>query len=77
MPSLNTAALQGGEDVKRKSHWVATRRSAGAREVFDINAMGVGGWISEEEWRKHMLPWIAKTYFEGAPGVTDIESFRL
>ena len=48
-----------------KSHWIACRRSSGgATEIFDINAIGSGGWIAFEEWAGHLVPWLAGTVLE-------------
>lgn len=30
------------------------------REVFDINAMCVGGWLSWNEWSRELVPWLIK-----------------
>lgn len=38
----------------RYSHWIGVRGD----QVFDINAIGVGGWISFEEWSGRLVPWL-------------------
>lgn len=42
----------------RHTHWVAW--DSDNRLVFDVNAMCVGGWISEAEWRDEMVPWLLR-----------------
>jgi hypothetical protein len=38
----------------RHTHWAAT---AGG-QVFDVNAMSAGGWVSWEVWTRKLLPWL-------------------
>lgn len=40
---------------QRFSHWIGLMSN---RMVFDINAMNIGGWISFEEWKNELVPWI-------------------
>jgi hypothetical protein len=40
----------------RKTHWVALA----GEDVFDINAMNVGGWIKWEIWSGALVPWLIK-----------------
>lgn len=40
----------------RHTHWVAVNDG----EVFDINAMCVGGWLSWKEWSEKLVPWLIK-----------------
>lgn len=52
----------------RHTHWIAVRPSEhtrGPRDVFDINAIGVGGWLPWWEWHNELAPWLIK---EAAPG---------
>lgn len=42
------------------THWVGVRRSADKREVFDVNAMCVGGWLPWQEWSLQLVPWLLK-----------------
>lgn len=42
----------------RQTHWVAMRDNS--REVFDVNAMCVGGWLPFQEWHKELVPWLCK-----------------
>lgn len=49
----------------RHTHWVAWDRDAA--QVFDINAMCVGGWLDEQEWRTQLVPWLIR---EVAPKAT-------
>lgn len=44
----------------RQTHWVATRGEPSAREVFDVNAVCVGGWISWREWSLSLVPWLIR-----------------
>ena len=44
---------------KRVRVWVAKRTEPFlAREVFDVNAMYVGGWLSWDEWENELTPWL-------------------
>ena len=45
----------------RHTHWVAV----GNGEVFDINAICVGGWMPWDEWQDELVPWLMR---EGVPG---------
>lgn len=40
----------------RQTHWVAMADD----EVFDINAICVGGWISRHEWETKLAPWLIR-----------------
>lgn len=43
----------------RHTHWIGVHHGAnGGIDVFDINALGVGGWLSLEEWTAHLVPWL-------------------
>lgn len=42
----------------RQTHWVAMRNDG--REVFDVNAVCVGGWLSFEEWSLQLVPWLIR-----------------
>jgi hypothetical protein len=45
----------------RHTHWIATRFPKSDwlnREVFDINAMSCGGWLSWVEWADQLTPWV-------------------
>ena len=57
----------------RHTHWVVVRMAIKpkqplrypksgwpGREVFDINAMSCGGWLSWEEWANDLIPWLIK-----------------
>lgn len=62
----------------RHSHWIATVRTPRGTQVFDINAIGQGGWITIEEWREHLVPWLLKNYEPGASGLWSIcDSFEI
>ena len=40
----------------RQTHWVAVAGD----EVFDINAICVGGWIGRQEWETKLVPWLIR-----------------
>jgi hypothetical protein len=40
----------------RKTHWVALAGD----DVFDINAMNVGGWVAWDVWAEQLVPWLIK-----------------
>lgn len=44
----------------QRTHWVGScSRDNGAEVlVFDINAIGAGGWISVSEWAGRLVPWL-------------------
>jgi hypothetical protein len=44
----------------RHTHWVAVVRSEGDTEpqIFDVNAMCIGGWIPLTQWSKDLVPWL-------------------
>ena len=42
----------------RHTHWVSWDADEGY--VFDINAICVGGWIPEREWREQLVPWLLR-----------------
>jgi hypothetical protein len=42
----------------RHTHWVGAHLSAGETQVFDINCICVGGWISLQEWSGKVVPWL-------------------
>lgn len=53
----------------RQTHWVGARRDGSmAVEVFDINAMQVGGWISLDVWRTRVVPWLLREAVPRASG---------
>lgn len=41
---------------QRHTHWVGC--CSVGHLVFDINAVCVGGWISEAEWGRQLVPWL-------------------
>ncbi len=53
----------------RHSHWigVATRGLPNVM-IFDINAIGVGGWISLAEWDDLVIPWLLEACEPEATG---------
>ncbi len=53
----------------RHTHWVAVRRTADmAVEVFDVNALSVGGWIPLDTWRTRLVPWLLRRAVPRASG---------
>lgn len=40
------------------SHWVTVWRSGGRTEIFDVNAISVGGWLAYSEWSQDLVPWL-------------------
>ena len=44
----------------RKTHWVACCGDNTTREIFDVNVMCVGGWMSFAEWSTKLIPWLIK-----------------
>ena len=50
----------------RYTHWIGVRNES--REVFDINAVSEGGWISLEEWSGSLVPWLLKQHYDKANG---------
>jgi hypothetical protein len=40
----------------RQTHWIAVA----GNEVFDVNAMCVGGWLPFAEWAEQLVPWLIK-----------------
>lgn len=42
----------------RHTHWVGLRNLS--TEVFDINAICAGGWLSRTEWREQLVPWLIR-----------------
>lgn len=59
----------------RHTHWIGTcraERPVGSGNlslgVFDINAMGSGGWTTFEAWRDTLVPWLLKQCVPRASG---------
>lgn len=50
----------------RQTHWAAIRNNN--TEVFDINAMCVGGWMKSSEWEQQLIPWLIKECVPKADG---------
>ena len=50
----------------RQTHWIGVRKLG--RQVFDVNAVGVGGWIGYMEWCSRLVPWLVNECIEGASG---------
>ena len=42
----------------RHTHWVGARRAPGRTDIFDVNAMCVGGWVPLAEWGGSLVPWL-------------------
>lgn len=53
----------------RHTHWIASRGSVNTgHEVFDVNAMCAGGWMSFAEWSEELVPWLLKQVAPKATG---------
>jgi hypothetical protein len=63
----------------RQTHWVAAREKGFQRgtdsafisretEIFDINAMCVGGWTPFTEWANKLIPWLIRELYPKADG---------
>jgi hypothetical protein len=39
---------------QRYTHWIGRKQY----QVFDINAMNIGGWLPFEEWENELVPWL-------------------
>lgn len=44
----------------RHTHWIGGRVHAGEQQVFDINCMSAGGWVSFGTWQRAVVPWLLK-----------------
>jgi hypothetical protein len=51
----------------RQTHWVAARH--GSTEIFDVNAMCVGGWMPFSEWANQLIPWLIRECYPKANGL--------
>lgn len=52
----------------RASHWVGCRSGPDGIELFDVNAMCVGGWLSLNEWSVGLVPWLLEQCVPKADG---------
>lgn len=62
----------------RHTHWIGARNLSGIRpgvqgfqdsyEIFDINCICVGGWVSVREWETQVVPWLLKQVESKADG---------
>lgn len=53
----------------RYTHWVgAHRQDDGRVDIFDINAMSVGGWVTERVWSDQLVPWLLEQVAPRASG---------
>jgi hypothetical protein len=52
----------------RKTHWIASRWAGWTFEVFDVNAISSGGWITEQGWKEVLVPWIVRQCVPGGDG---------
>lgn len=48
----------------RHTHWVAEARG----HVFDVNALGYGGWLPYRWWAYDLIPWLIEEAVPGADG---------
>lgn len=44
----------------RHTHWIGARWTGVDTEIFDINCMSVGGWVSRSVWTDQVVPWLLK-----------------
>ena len=42
----------------RHTHWVGTYLGRNDRAIFDINAIGSGGWVNVGNWADILVPWL-------------------
>ena len=42
------------KERQRYTHWIGVKDL----NIFDINAMNIGGWIPFEEWKNELVPWL-------------------
>jgi len=47
----------------RYSHWIAIAGD----QIFDINAMCVGGWLPFQEWAGQLVPWLLREVYGNKP----------
>jgi hypothetical protein len=54
----------------RHTHWIGSRLNSDAdrQEIFDINCICVGGWVSFSEWQHKVVPWLLKQVEPKATG---------
>jgi hypothetical protein len=53
----------------RHTHWVGAMHGNASIGIFDINCINNGqGWVSLENWRDHVVPWILKECVPRASG---------
>lgn len=53
----------------RQTHWVASRVvDLCSLEIFDVNAMGDGGWLPFRTWSDKLIPWLIKECVPKADG---------
>ena len=50
----------------RQTHWIGY--NADDETVFDVNAICVGGWVSLDEWRDQIVPWLCGEVVRGWDG---------
>lgn len=52
----------------RKTHWIASRCLGRSHEIFDVNAVSVGGWITSGTWKQYLVPWLLKQCVPNSDG---------
>jgi hypothetical protein len=50
----------------RQTHWVGARENS--TEIFDVNAMCIGGWMPFTEWAGKLVPWLIRECCAKADG---------
>lgn len=57
----------------RHTHWIAFDSRDKQRWLFDINAICQGGWMSIQEWKEGLAPWLIRETGLAAKGCTGFE----
>ena len=52
----------------RYTHWVGAHRDQSEVDIFDINCMNVGGWVSLWDWTDLLVPWLLREVAPRANG---------
>lgn len=56
----------------RYTHWVGAQHGYSSVGIFDINAMGSGGWIGLNDWADELVPWLLNALYKKASGLWHI-----
>lgn len=53
----------------RRTHWVGAAGGRDSIGIFDVNCLNNGsGWVSFEDWRDVVVPWLLKELYPTASG---------